>query len=208
MSPMQPFTTLTGRAAPLMLANVDTDVIVRIERLTSEPRAALGRFAFEALRYGGDGGEVGSFVLNRPEFRGAPILLTGPNFGCGSSREGAVWALQGLGVRCVIAPSFGDIFFNNCFQNGVLPIRLGAEQVRSLALQAEHGGTFTVDLRACTLQAPDGAQTAFEVDRLHRESLLEGVDEIGLTLKHADAIAAWQSADRAAHPWRWPSLSQ
>jgi 3-isopropylmalate/(R)-2-methylmalate dehydratase small subunit len=202
---VQAFTTLTGRAAPLLLANVDTDVIVRIERFTNEPREALGRYAFEALRYRPDGGEDESFVLNRPPYRGAPILIAGPNFGCGSSREGAVWALQGLGIRCVIAPSFGDIFFSNCFQNGVLPIRLPLAQVNALAALAETGRSFTVDLERCVLLTPDGSSLPFQVDSLRRQSLLEGLDEIGLTLKHADAIAAWQAADRAAHSWRWPA---
>ena len=148
---MQAFTTVTGPVAPLMLANV-----VRIERLTTLDRQALGPYAFEALRYRADGSEDPGFVLNQPAFRGAPLLLADANFGCGSSREGAVWALQAIGVRCVVAPSFGDIFRANCFQNGVLPIRLPAEQVQALAKQAAGGGEFTVDLQAQRLTAPDG----------------------------------------------------
>src|SRR5919205_1213678 len=127
---MQPFTKVGGPAAPLLRANVDTDLIIRIERLVGTRREELGPFAFEALRRRADGSEDPDFVLNRPEYRGAPILLAGPNFGCGSSREGAVWALMGAGIRCVIAPSFGDIFFSNCFQNGLLPVVLPEETVR------------------------------------------------------------------------------
>jgi len=201
---MQAFTTVTGPAAPLMLANVDTDVIVRIERLTTLDRQALGPYAFEALRYRADGSEDPGFVLNQPAFRGAPLLLADANFGCGSSREGAVWALQAIGVRCVVAPSFGDIFRANCFQNGVLPIRLPAEQVQALAKQAAGGGEFTVDLQAQRLTAPDGTTLPFDIDALRRESLLAGLDEIGLTLQHTDAITAWQANDRALRPWNWP----
>lgn len=202
---MQSFTTVTGPAAPLMRANVDTDVIVRIERLTTLGKEALGPYAFEALRYRAEGSEDPGFVLNQPPFRGAPLLLADANFGCGSSREGAVWALQAIGVRCVIAPSFGDIFFANCFQNGVLPIRLPAAQVQALAAQAAGGGAFTVDLHAQRLTAPDGTALPFDVDALRREALLAGLDEIGLSLQHADAIAAWQAQDRALRPWNWPS---
>lgn len=201
---MQAFTTVTGPAAPLMLANVDTDVIVRIERLTTLDRQALGPYAFEALRYRADGSEDPGFVLNQPAFRGAPLMLADANFGCGSSREGAVWALQAIGVRCVVAPSFGDIFRANCFQNGVLPIRLPAEQVQALAKQAAGGGEFTVDLQAQRLTAPDGTTLPFDIDALRRESLLAGLDEIGLTLQHTDAITAWQANDRALRPWNWP----
>ena len=200
-----PFTAVTGPAVPLMRPNVDTDVIIRIERLTSLPKGALGPYALEALRYRADGSDDPDFVLNRAAFRGAPLLLADINFGCGSSREGAVWALQAIGVRCVIAPSFGDIFFNNCFQNGVLPVRLPAEQVRALAAQAAGGAAFTVDLQQQVLTAPDGTRSSFEVDALRRESLLEGLDDIGLTLKHAVAIDAWEAADRAARPWNWPA---
>jgi 3-isopropylmalate/(R)-2-methylmalate dehydratase small subunit len=143
---MEPFTTVSGPAAPLLLANVDTDVIIRIEPLTQQPREALGRFAFEVLRYRPDGSEDPEFVLNQPAFRGAPILLAGTNFGCGSSREGAVWALPGIGIRCVIAPSFGDIFFSNYFQNGVLPIVLDEHMIEELATSARTGAVMRVDL--------------------------------------------------------------
>lgn len=200
---MQPFTVVTGAAVPLLRANVDTDVIIRIERLTALPREQLGPYALEALRYRADGSEDPGCAFNQPAFRGAPVLLAGANFGCGSSREGAVWALMGLGVRCVIAPSYGDIFYNNCFQNGVLPIQLPAETVQALAAQCASGAPVRVDLASATLTAPDGATVAFPVDALRREALLHGLDDIGLTLKDDALIRAWQQADRTRRPWAW-----
>ena len=202
---MQPFTVVRGPAAPLMLPNVDTDLIVRIERLTSLPREQLGPYAFEALRRRADGSENPDCVLNQPQFRNAPTLLAGANFGCGSSREGAVWALMGLGVRCVIAPSFGDIFFNNCLQNGVLPLVLPAAALEALARQCAQGGELTVDLERCALTTPDGATLTFAMDPLRRDALLRGLDAIGLTLAEDDAIRAWQRADRERRPWAWPA---
>ena len=199
---MQGFTTLTGTAAPLMRDNIDTDVIIRIERLTGTTKASMGAVAFEAWRFLPDGSENPDFVLNRPEFRGAPILVTGANFGCGSSREGAVWAMMGMGLRCVIADSFGDIFFNNCFQNGLLPIRLPADAVRRLADQCG-GAQVTVDLERQEVVFPDGGRTIFAIEPMRRTAMLEGLDEIGLTLKHADTIADYQAVDRAARPWVW-----
>lgn len=203
---MDAFTTVTGPAAPLMLRNVDTDVIIRIERLTTLPTAALGPYAFEALRYRDTDArdENPDFVLNRPAFRGAPILFADDNFGCGSSREGAVSALMGMGFRCVIAPSFGEIFASNCVQNGMLPVRLPRAEVLRCAAQAD-GAAFTVDLRAQAITLPDGERIAFAVEPLLRESLLEGLDAIGLTLKQSAAIDAWEAADRTARPWNWPA---
>jgi 3-isopropylmalate/(R)-2-methylmalate dehydratase small subunit len=201
---MQPFTVVHGAAAPFLRPNVDTDVIVRIERLTSLGREQLGPFAFESLRFRGDGSEDPDCVFNRPTFRGAPFILAGPNFGCGSSREGAVWALQGLGVRAVLAPSYGDIFYSNCFQNGVLPIRLPLEQVEALAAHCAGGAPITVDLEQRTIIAPDGARIAFAIDPMRREALLNGLDDIGLTLKDDALIRAWQAEDRLARPWAWP----
>lgn len=203
MSSMQPFTVVSGPAAPLMLANVDTDVIVRIERLTQHSRDELKRYAFEALRYLPDGTDDPACVLNQAPFRAAPILIAGPNFGCGSSREGAVWALMAIGVRCVVAASFGDIFYGNCFQNGVLPIRLDERTVEELASAACTGAAMTVDLVQRRLSIADSAWTPFQVDDLRRESLLEGLDAIGLTLKDDQAISAWQEADHARRPWIW-----
>jgi 3-isopropylmalate/(R)-2-methylmalate dehydratase small subunit len=204
---MQPFTIVTGAAPYLSRANIDTDVIIRIERLTSLARDELGPYAMEALRYREDGSEDPDFILNQPAFRGAPILLAGDNFGCGSSREGAVWALQGIGVRCVIAPSFGDIFYSNCFQNGVLPIRLPAAEVEAFAAACAGGVAMTVDLTRRTLIAPDGTESGFVVDPLRREGLLHGLDDIGLTLKDDALIREWQQADRSHRPWAWPSAT-
>ncbi len=201
---MLPFTIVAGAAAHLPRANVDTDVIIRIERLTTLPNEALGAYAFEALRYREDGSDDPDFIFNQPAFRGAPFLLAGENFGCGSSREGAVTALQGLGLRCVIAPSFGDIFFGNCFQNGMLPIRLPAAQVDALAAACAHGEPLTVDLERQTIHTAGGAETAFTIDPLRREGLLHGLDEIGLTLKDKALITAWQQSDHARRPWAWP----
>lgn len=201
---MTPFTTLTGPAVPFLRDNVDTDVIIRIERLTELPAHQLGPYALEAVRLRPDGTEDPDCILNQPPFRGAPILLAGANFGCGSSREGAVWALMGLGLRCVIAPSFGDIFFSNCFQNGVLPIRLPADVVQGLAAACAGGQALTVDLNGRTLTTSTGAVTAFEVDPMRREGLLLGLDDIGVTLKDEALISQWQRQDRQDRPWAWP----
>ncbi len=206
---MQPFTLLTGPAAPLMQANIDTDVIIRIERLTQGDPARLGDYAFEALRYGPDGTDDPDFVLNQAKFRGAPILLAGPNFGCGSSREGAVTALAALGLRCIIAESFGDIFFGNCFQNGLLPVRLPEAAVLQMAAEAQDlAEPFTIDLHRRAVVSPGGTEHGFAIDELRRTALLEGLDDIGLTLKHAGDIAAWQTADRQARPWVWDTAGR
>lgn len=200
---MTPFTTVTGAAIPFLRDNVDTDVIIRIERLTSHGKADLGPFAFEALRFAADGSVDPDCPFNLAKFRDAPVLLAGRNFGCGSSREAAVWALQGLGVRCAIAESFGDIFFSNCFQNGVLPLRLPHEEVAALARQCESGKALTVDLTTSTLTAPDGTVRQIEVEPLRRRALLAGLDDIGLTLQEDNLIRAWQARDRQARPWVW-----
>lgn len=200
---MQPFTTLTGPAAPLLRANIDTDVIIRIERMTALPADQLGPWALEPLRYRADGSEDPDFVLNQPAFRAAPILLAGPNFGCGSSREPAVTALAQRGIRCVVAPSFGDIFFNNCFQNGLLAVPLPQALVEALAAQCRHGAALTVDLQAQQIVAPDGQAHAFDIAPLRREALLRGLDDIGLTLRDDALIRQWQHADRQRRPWAW-----
>ena len=200
---MQPFTVLRGSAAPLPIDNVDTDVIVRIEWLTSLSRDQLGPWAFESLRYRGDGSENPGFVLNQAPWREAPILVAGRNFGCGSSREGAVWALLARGIRCVIAESFGDIFHANCFQNGVLPVRLPADTLARVHAACAPQARWEVDLRAQHIVMPDGAALAFEVDPLRRAALLEGLDDIGRTLQLRDSIDAWQARDRAMRPWIW-----
>jgi 3-isopropylmalate/(R)-2-methylmalate dehydratase small subunit len=202
----QTFTTVTGPAIPLLRANIDTDVIIRIERMTALPAAEWGRWALEPLRYLADGSEDTSSILNQPRFIGAPILLAGANFGCGSSREPAVTALQGMGIRCIVAPSFGDIFFANCFQSGLLPVQLQQSQVEELARQCADGAPLTVDLQACELRAPDGQPMPFPIDASRRDALLHGLDDIGLTLQDEAHIAAWQQADRARRPWAWPAV--
>lgn len=203
---MQPFTVVSGPAVPLMRANVDTDIIIRIERMTSLGRHELGPIAMEALRYRADGSEDPDSVLNQPQFRNAPILLAGANFGCGSSREAAVWALMALGIRCVVAPSFGDIFFGNCVQNGVLPVVLDERALEGLARSAHAGRHVTVDLVQQHILVDADTPLAFSIDTLRREQLLAGLDAIDLALQDGPAILAWQDADRLRRPWIWNSV--
>lgn len=202
---MEKFERLTAVAAPLLRDNVDTDLIIRIERLIgTTPQNELGKWSFEALRYRPDGSENPDFVLNQPDYRNAAILLAGQNFGCGSSREGAVWALQHAGIRCAIAPSFGEIFYGNCFQNGVLPIVFPEPEVRALASEVgERSKTkvLTVDLTRCEVLAPSGLRLEFSIAPMRREALLRGIDEIGLTLSRQIDIDTFQAADRRARPW-------
>ncbi len=200
---MVQFKTISGPAAPLMAQNVDTDVIVRIGRLSEFGRDELAPYAFENWRYLEDGAEDPDFVLNQEPWRGAPILLAGPNFGCGSSREGAVWSLKCIGVRAVIAPSFGGIFFNNLFQNGMLPVVLPAETVERFAeiARQQPSAPFTVDLERKQVIPPNGAPESFEVDEMRRQGLLHGLDDLGLTLKRGAEIDAFQADDRARRPW-------
>jgi 3-isopropylmalate/(R)-2-methylmalate dehydratase small subunit len=207
---MEKFQTLRAVAAPYPFSNVDTDRIIRIERCARTPRQELGRWAFEVERYDAAGHERPDFVFHLAPFRGAGILVAGENFGCGSSRENAVWAVEGMGVRCVIAPSFGEIFFGNCFQNGVLPIKLPAETVHDLldkltaaTDQAPESATLTVDLRAQSITTPWGTRIPFAVEPLRREALLEGLDPIALTLKRSAAIDTFQARQRVARPWVW-----
>lgn len=201
----KPFNKLTAIAAPIMRSNVDTDVIIRIERLVGNGvRGTLGKWAFGSLRYLPDGSENPEFILNRQPYRQAEILVTGPNFGCGSSREGAVWSLQEMGIRAVIGSGFGDIFFANCFQNGILPIVVDKEVVDQLAadIEATQGaGRISIDLEAQTIVAPSGQQHSFGIDPRRREGLLQGLDEIELTLRRDREIRAFQQADRLARPW-------
>ena len=204
---MEKFTKVTGVATPLMRQNVDTDLVIRIERLVSNTgREGLGPYCFEQIRFKADGSEDPSCVFNQAPYRGAPIILAADNFGCGSSREGAVWALAGMGVKAVIAPSYGDIFFNNCFQNGVLPVKLPIEEVERLAeeTRASPGNArVTVDLENCQVISPTGRTIPFEVDARRQHALLNGLDDIAQTMTHKDAIAAWQGADKSARPWVW-----
>jgi 3-isopropylmalate/(R)-2-methylmalate dehydratase small subunit len=209
---MNKFTLLNGLVVPLDRANVDTDAIIPKQFLKSIKRSGFGPNAFDEWRYL-DHGEPGmdnskrplnpDFVLNQPRYQGAQILLARENFGCGSSREHAPWALEDYGFRVIIAPSFADIFFNNCFKNGLLPIRLAAEQVDALfkAVEAMPGYRLKVDLERQTITAPDGTVYPFEVEAFRKHCLLNGLDDIGLTLQHVGEIAAYEAKHRAAQPW-------
>jgi 3-isopropylmalate/(R)-2-methylmalate dehydratase small subunit len=200
---MERFTTLTGVAAPLPMVNVDTDMIIPKQFLKTIERTGLGRNLFDELRYDEKGNERPDFVLNRPAYRGAKILVTGANFGCGSSREHAPWALLDFGIRCVIAPSFADIFYNNCFKNGILAVTLDQADVDRLMEDASQGAnaTITVDLEKQEIIRPDGSRIAFTIDPFRRHCLLNGLDDIGLTLQKADAIAAFEQKQKATAPW-------
>lgn len=208
---MKPVRVIDGVAAPLPLSNVDTDVIIRIEKLAQCPREELGRWALEPLRMRADGSENADCLLNQPGWREARILVAGPNFGCGSSREHAVWALQGLGIDCVIAPSFGDIFRNNCFQNGLLPVQLPPDQAQwlldALEQRRQQGEAvrLMVDLEAQVVRWPGQRELPFAVEPRRRHALLEGLDEVGLTRQLLPQIDAWQARDRKARPWIWPT---
>jgi len=201
----KPFTKLSAIAAPIMRSNIDTDVIIRIERLVGNSiRGTLGKWAFGSLRYRPDGSENPEFILNREPYRNAEVLITGPNFGCGSSREGAVWSLQEMGVRAVIGSGFGDIFFANCFQNGILPIIVDKQIVDGLAMEVEHSqgaGRVAIDLEEQTITSPSGKVHRFEIDPRRRAGLLKGLDEIALTLQRDNEIRAFQAADRGERPW-------
>jgi 3-isopropylmalate/(R)-2-methylmalate dehydratase small subunit len=207
---MEKFIRVTGTAVPMMKDNIDTDVIIPARRLVGHKRDELGAFAFEAYRYRPDRSDNPDFVLNQPRYRDAKILVAGENFGCGSSRESAVWALAGFGFRCVIAPTFGDIFTNNAFQNGMLLIWLPKAQVERLAaeIEASSAPSMTVDLQRRVIVAPSGAETPFEVDAERRQALLEGRDEIGMTLARDTDIRAFQDRDRVSRPWIYETSPQ
>ena len=200
---MEKFTALTGIAAPLDIINVDTDMIIPKQFLKTIQRSGLGKNLFDEMRYTPDGEEIADFVLNQPAYREAQILIAGDNFGCGSSREHAPWALLDFGIRCIIAPSFADIFYNNCFKNGILPIVLPQEDVDKLMDDAKRGANaiISIDLENQTINGPDGGTIAFEVDAFRKTCLLEGLDDIGLTLQKGEAIDTYE-AGLDAQPWR------
>lgn len=203
---MERFETLRSPATPLLLRDVDTDVIFPMRRITSLRSAEdLSRWAFEALRHRGDPSDPEldpDCVLNRPQYAEARILLAGANFGCGSSREPAVWAVKALGYRCIVAPSFGDIFAKNCFQNALLPIVLPEDEIARLAAEAQApGACFEVDLARQSITTPSGRRVRFEIDAARREQLLEGLDELALVLRRSEEIAAFEARDREARPW-------
>jgi 3-isopropylmalate/(R)-2-methylmalate dehydratase small subunit len=199
---MRKFTTLNGHAAPLPIANIDTDQIIPKQFLATVERSGLSRGLFFDLRVNADGSENVDFVLNQPAFSGASILIAGPNFGCGSSREHAPWALQDFGIHCVISSSFADIFFNNCFKNGLLPLVLPQEVVDTLIEQANgQNARFEIDLAAQTLTAPDGTTHHFDIDAGRKRSLLLGLDDIGETLTQAPQIDEFEHKRRLMTPW-------
>lgn len=200
---MEKFTSLSSVAAPLPLINIDTDMIIPKQFLKTIKRTGLGKNLFDEMRYDMDGNEIEDFVLNRSAYKNAQILVAGDNFGCGSSREHAPWALLDFGIRCVIAPSFADIFYNNCFKNGILPVRLPQEDVSRLMHYAEIGANsiLTVDLELQKITAPDGIVIDFEVDAFRKHCLLNGLDDISLTLEKSDKIDAFEDADKQDRPW-------
>jgi 3-isopropylmalate/(R)-2-methylmalate dehydratase small subunit len=200
---MQPFTTLKGVAAPLNMINVDTDMIIPKNYLKTIKRTGLGKHLFAEMRYDEQGREKPDFVLNKGPYRGASILVSGQNFGCGSSREHASWALLDYGVRCVIAPSFADIFFNNTFKNGILSLRLPEARVNELMrfLLELPGAEITIDLPAQTVTGPDGKVDKFDIDPFLKHCMVNGLDEIGLTMEKAAAIAGYEGRIKSDRPW-------
>ncbi|MBP9046756.1 MAG: 3-isopropylmalate dehydratase small subunit [Tabrizicola sp.] len=200
---MDKFTTLTGVAAPMPLVNIDTDMIIPKQFLKTIQRSGLGKNLFDEMRYTQDGAEIPEFVLNQPAYRKSEIIVAGDNFGCGSSREHAPWALLDFGIRCVISTSFADIFFNNCFKNGILPVVLPQDAVDHLMDDARKGANarITVDLETQTVTASDGKTFAFEVDAFKKHCLLNGLDDIGLTLEKTSAIDAFEAKNAVLRPW-------
>jgi 3-isopropylmalate/(R)-2-methylmalate dehydratase small subunit len=200
---MQKFKSLTAVAAALPMINVDTDMIIPKQFLKTIERTGLGKHLFDEMRYTSDGKEIAEFVLNKPAYRKAQILVAGENFGCGSSREHAPWALLDFGIRVIMAPSFADIFYNNCFKNGILPIVLPQSEIDKLLDDASRGSNavVSVDLEKQEIRGPDGGCITFEVDAFRKQCLLNGWDDIGLTLRHKDKIDAFEERRRASMPW-------
>ena len=200
---MDKFTQLTGVAAPLPIINIDTDMIIPKQYLKTIHRTGLGKALFDEMRFNPDGSEKPDFVLNKPAYRKAKILVAGENFGCGSSREHAPWALLDFGIRCVIAPSFADIFYGNCFKNGILPIKLPQEQVDKLMDDAERGANavISIDLEKQEIRGPDGGVVKFEIDAHRKDCLLNGLDDIGLTMMKKSKIDSFESKLKADRPW-------
>ena len=200
---MQPFTTLTSTPAPLKVVNVDTDMIIPKQYLKTIKRTGLGKGLFSEQRYKDDGSENPDFVLNKPSYRTAKILVAGDNFGCGSSREHAPWALADFGIRCVISTSFGDIFYNNCFKNGLLPIRVSQEELDKLFDDADRGAnaTLTIDLEKQEIRGPDGGTIKFEIDPFRKHCMLNGLDDIGLTMEKGKSIDVFEAKEKAERPW-------
>jgi 3-isopropylmalate/(R)-2-methylmalate dehydratase small subunit len=200
---MQKFETLTGVAAPLNIVNIDTDMIIPKQFLKTIKRTGLGKSLFFEMRFTQDGVEVPEFVLNKPAYRKAEILVAGDNFGCGSSREHAPWALLDFGIRCVISTSFADIFYNNAFKNGILPIKVSPEDLKKLMDDAERGAnaTMTIDLPNQEIRGPDGGTITFDLDPFRKHCLLNGLDDIGLSLEKASSIDSFEKSQAQSQPW-------
>ncbi len=200
---MEKFTKITGVAAPMPLINIDTDMIIPKLFLKTIKRSGLGKNLFDEMRYDDAGNEIPDFVLNKPAYRNAQIIVAGDNFGCGSSREHAPWALLDFGIRVVISTSFADIFYSNCFKNGILPIILPQEDVDKLMDDAERGANavLNIDLENQTITGPDGGEVSFEVDAFKKHCLINGLDDIGLTMQKSDAIAAFEARNATSMPW-------
>jgi 3-isopropylmalate/(R)-2-methylmalate dehydratase small subunit len=200
---MKPFTTLTSTPAPLRISNVDTDMIIPKQFLKTIKRTGLGKSLFFEQRYDEKGAENPDFILNKPAYRKSEVLIAGDNFGCGSSREHAPWALLDFGIRCVISTSFADIFYNNCFKNGILPIKVSKEDLDKLFEDADRGSnaTITVDLESQTIKGPDGGTIHFEIDAFRKKCLLEGLDDIGLTMVKKGSIDTFEAKAKESRPW-------
>ena len=207
---MDKFDKLTSAAAPLNMINVDTDMVIPKHFLKTIARTGLGKNLFHEMRYDDDGNEVKDFVLNQPAYRNAKILVADENFGCGSSREHAPWALLDFGITCIIAPSFADIFYNNCFKNGILPIKLPKEDWEKVMDDAQRGAnaTLTIDLESQTISGPDGGQVHFEIDPFKKKCLLEGLDDIGLTMQNGTKIDDFEAKRAAELPWTASSAAE
>ena len=200
---MQKFEVLNGVAAPMNIVNIDTDMIIPKQFLKTIKRTGLGKSLFYEMRFTQEGQEQPDFVLNKPAYRKAEILVAGDNFGCGSSREHAPWALLDFGIRCVISTSFADIFYNNCFKNGILPIKVSPDDLKKLLDDASRGSnaTLTIDLPNQEIRGPDGGKVKFEIDAFRKHCLLNGLDDIGLTMEKASSIEAFEQKNAASHPW-------
>ena len=200
---MEKFTKVSGVAAPMPIRNIDTDMIIPKQFLKTIKREGLGVHAFDEMRYLDDGSENPDFVLNKPAYRNAQVIVAGDNFGCGSSREHAPWALKDFGIRVIISTSFADIFYNNSFKNGLLPIQVSEETLAALMDDADRGANalLTVDLESQTITGPDGGSVSFEIDPFRKQCLLEGLDDIGLTLKKGAAIDTYEDQQKSTQPW-------
>ena len=200
---MEKFTTITSAAAPLAIINIDTDMIIPKDYLKTIKRTGLGKGLFAEMRFNEDGSEKPEFVLNNPAYKNAEILVAGDNFGCGSSREHAPWALLDFGIKCVISTGFADIFYNNCFKNGILPIIVTQQQLDNLMEDAQRGSnaTLTVDLKSQTIRGPDGGEISFDIDPGRKHRLLNGIDDIGESMQKSDAIEKYEAKIQQSHPW-------